>query len=68
MFEQTGQYEPITTRIRNILNEYKDGVGILKELIQNADDAGATTVKFLIDQRHGPTTSLFSPGMAECQG
>ncbi len=68
LFEQTGQYEPLTTRIRNILREYKDGVGIFKELIQNADDAGATTVKFLVDWRKGRTGSLFSPGMAECQG
>ena len=68
MFEQAGQYEPITTRIRNILREYKDGIEIFKELIQNADDAGATTVKFLVDWRKGQTGSLFSPGMAECQG
>ncbi|XP_028400651.1 sacsin-like [Dendronephthya gigantea] len=68
LFEQTGQYEPLTTRLRNILREYKDGVGIFKELIQNADDAGATKVKFLVDWRHGRTESLFSPGMAECQG
>ena len=68
LFEQTGQYEPLTTRIRNILREYKDGVGIFKELIQNADDAGATEVKFLVDWRNGRTNSLFSTGMAECQG
>ena len=43
-------------------------MGIFKELIQNADDAGATTVKFLVDWRKGRTGSLFSPGMAECQG
>ena len=68
LFEQVGQYESLTTRIRNILREYKDGIGIFKELIQNADDAGATTVKFLVDWRNGPAGSLFSPGMAECQG
>ena len=68
LFEQTGQYEPITTRIRNILREYKDGIGIFKELIQNADDAGATTVRFLVDWRKGQTDSLFCPEMAECQG
>ena len=68
LFEQTGQYEPLTTRIRNILQEYKEGEGIFKELIQNADDAGASTVKFLVDWRKGRTGSLVSPGMAECQG
>ena len=67
-FEQTGPYEPITTRIKNILKEYKEGVGIFKELIQNADDAGATTVKFLVDWRQGKTDSLFSPDMAQSQG
>ena len=67
-FEQTGPYEPITLRIKNILKEYKEGVGIFKELIQNADDAGATTVKFLVDWRQGNTDSLFSPDMAQSQG
>ena len=67
-FEQTGPYEPITTRIKNILKEYKEGVGIFKELIQNADDAGASTVKFLVDWRRGKTDSLFSPDMAPSQG
>ncbi len=43
-------------------------MGIFKELIQNADDAGATTVKFLVDWRKGRSGSLFSPGMTECQG
>ena len=68
LFKQTGPHQSITTAIRNILKEYKDGIGILKELIQNADDAGATTVKFLVDWRQGPTGSLLSPGLAECQG
>ena len=67
-FEQTGPYEPITTRIKNILKEYKEGVGIFKELIQNADDAGASTVKFLVDWRQGKTDSLFSPDMEPSQG
>ena len=67
-FELTGQHEPLTTRLNNILREYKVGVGIFKKLIQNADDAGATKVCFLVDRRDGPKKSLFSPGMSECQG
>ena len=66
--ELTGQNEPLTTRLSNILSDYKEGVGIFKELIQNADDAGATKVCFLIDWREGPRKSLFSPLMTECQG
>ena len=67
-FELTGQNEPLTTRLKNILSVYKEGVGVFKELIQNADDAGATKVCFLIDWREGPKKSLFSPSMSECQG
>lgn len=66
--EQLGQHEPLTLRLKNILKDYKDDVGIFKEIIQNADDAGATKVRFLIDWRKHPTTSLLSPGMKHCQG
>ena len=66
--EQTGPYEPITTRLKNILNEYKEGVGVLNELVQNADDAGATEVQFVLDWRNHPNQRLLSPGMVECQG
>ena len=66
--EQTGPHEPITTRLKNILNEYKEGVGVFRELVQNADDAGATEVQFVLDWRNHPTESLLSPGMADCQG
>ena len=67
-FEQTGPHEPITTRLNNILKEYKEGVGVFKELIQNADDAGASEVRFLVDWRHGPEKKLLTPDMARCQG
>ena len=69
-FEQFGQHEPLTTRIHNILKNYKDGFAVPKELIQNADDAGASEVKFLYDSRKNreSVTTLFDPGMEECQG
>lgn len=66
--EQTGPYEPITTRLKNILSEYKEGVGVFRELVQNADDAGATEVKFVLDWRNHPKKSLLASGMADCQG
>ena len=66
--EQTGPHEPITTRLKNILNEYKEGVGVFRELVQNADDAGATEVQFVLDWRSHPTEKLLSSGMADCQG
>ncbi len=66
--EKSGPCEPITTRIHNILEDYKEGVGVFKELIQNADDAGASKVRFLVDWRIGPKDRLLSDGMSECQG
>ena len=66
--EQTGPHEPITTRLKNILNEYKEGVGVFRELVQNADDAGANEVQFVLDWRSHPTERVLSSGMAECQG
>ena len=66
--EQTGPHEPVTTRLRNILNEYKEGVGVFRELVQNADDAGASEVQFVLDWRNHPTERLLAAGMADCQG
>ncbi|XP_025088800.1 sacsin-like [Pomacea canaliculata] len=37
--------------LRNVLDEYPDDGQILKEMIQNAEDAGASRVKILADSR-----------------
>ncbi|KAM3607605.1 uncharacterized protein V6R79_010533 [Siganus canaliculatus] len=68
--EQCGQSEPITTRIKNILKEYDEESDIFKELIQNAEDAGAEVCKFLVDFRlhKDNPDSLIDPDMALCQG
>lgn len=67
-FQQSGPYEPVTTRLRNILKDHNDEMATFKELIQNADDAGATEVKFLLDWRYSSAEKLLAPGMAEMQG
>jgi len=41
------QSEPLTTRLKNLIRDYPEGVGIIKELIQNADDAGANRVEII---------------------
>lgn len=38
------QVQPITTTLRNICRDYPAGGTVLRELLQNADDAGATEV------------------------
>lgn len=45
------QSEPLIARLRGIIRDYPEGVGILKELIQNADDAKATRVEIILDWR-----------------
>eukprot|EP00112_Aurelia_sp_Birch-Aquarium-sp1_P008740 Seg1971.4 transcript_id=Seg1971.4/GoldUCD/mRNA.D3Y31 product=Sacsin protein_id=Seg1971.4/GoldUCD/D3Y31 len=70
VFEEYGQSEPLTRRINRLLDDYGDGLAIVKELIQNADDAGATEIKFLYDERQNldKQKSLIDPAMKEFQG
>ena len=64
-----GQKEPpLTDQIVNILGRYPDGGQILKELIQNADDAGAREVKFLYDGRSFDTMHLTTKHLEKFQG
>ena len=69
-FTDAGQYEPLTVRLKNILKDYKDGATIVKELIQNADDAEATEINICFDARSQKIEkrSLFFPGMHESHG
>ena len=69
-FEDTGQHEPLTVRLKNILKDYKDGLTIAKELLQNADDAEADKVNFCYDARtHSvESSSLFFPEMLQSHG
>jgi len=63
-----GQKVDLTASIRGILRNYPEGTAILKELVQNADDAKARTVKFCVDLRtHGQIT-LAGPGLSGFQG
>ena len=68
--DEFGQEEKLTRRLNKLLEEYTDGFSVPKELIQNADDAGATEVRFLYDERtnEDAMTCLIDEGMRECQG
>ncbi|XP_052783676.1 sacsin-like isoform X1 [Mya arenaria] len=70
-FEEWGQREKLTDRLNKLLtNGYTDGLSVPKELIQNADDAHATEVSFLYDERRNDDAKkrLFSKQLDECQG
>ena len=70
LFEDFGPHESLILRLKNILRDYTDGLTIVKELLQNADDAEATEINLCYDARQhsvNPKTLLYS-GMNECSG
>ena len=69
-FEDVGQSEPLARRLKNILKDYSGELTIIKELLQNADDAGATEVNICYDSRTHTQDSdtLLFPGMARAHG
>ncbi|XP_022079700.1 sacsin-like [Acanthaster planci] len=69
-YEVTGPHETTVNAIKRNLEMYKEGPGIFIEMIQNADDAGATEVKFLLDWRRNEQTAhdLLGEGMKACHG
>ena len=67
-WEAYGQTESLTHRLRGLLDVYPDGPSIFKELIQNADDAGATKMSILYSAVTYGTTSLLGEDMSPWQG
>jgi len=53
-----GQHEPLTRRLHNLVRSYPKGLGVLKEFIQNADDADADEIVFVIDEQQHDVAGL----------
>ena len=66
--ESFGQEERLTVRLRGLIRAYPRSVGIVKEFLQNADDAGATRLRVVWDEREHPRARLPDPRMAALQG
>lgn len=66
--ESFGQEERLTVRLRGLIRAYPRSVGIVKEFLQNADDAGATWLRVIWDEREHPRELLPDPRMAALQG
>ena len=66
--EAFGQAESLTRRLKNIIEMYPEGPSILSELIQNADDSKASTVKILVSKKQYGDSSLLGPKMGKWQG
>src|SRR5690242_7094103 len=60
--------EPYTARLRSILVEYPDGSQILREILQNTDDSGATVQKFVLDMNSYPRDDLLHEDLRAYQG
>ena len=61
------QREELVTRLKGLLHGYPCDIGILKELIQNADDANASEIHFIIDFRTHGCDAIFD-SFEEFQG
>ena len=62
------QKEALSVCINNNLSEYGGGFTCLKELLSNADDAGASTFVVLFDRTQHRTDTLLSTGLSSQQG
>ena len=63
-----GQHEILTRRIQNILRDYPFDITILKELLQNSDDAWAKKMYFILDKRTHGKERLISKNWHKLQG
>ena len=63
-----GQKEPLTSRLKRILSGYPCDKEILKELLQNADDAGASEISFIKDPRQHGIDKVFDQSWRPLQG
>lgn len=63
-----GQRQRLTSRLRELVRKYPKGVGLFKEFLQNADDAGASELNVVLDLREHPKDSLPNSQMRSLQG
>ena len=57
--------EPYTHRLRKILEEYPDGSQVLREILQNSDDAKSTEQIFILDYNTYPSNNLLEPDLVD---
>ncbi|CAG8581332.1 21448_t:CDS:2 [Gigaspora rosea] len=60
--------EPYTHRLKKILEEYPESSQVLREILQNSDDAQSTEQVFILDHNTYRDSSLFKSGLNRFQG
>ena len=63
-----GPRQNLIARLQELVRLYPEGIGIIKELIQNADDAGARVIRFTFDWRTHSINELPLATMTELMG
>ncbi|KAJ7186780.1 hypothetical protein C8R46DRAFT_279690 [Mycena filopes] len=63
-----GEYSLPTDTLAAILSAYPFSVGLLREVLQNSDDARASKQVFVLDARSHGTQTLVDPKLATTQG
>ncbi|CAH1763162.1 6213_t:CDS:2 [Entrophospora sp. SA101] len=60
--------QPYTARLNRILEEYPDGTQVLREILQNSDDAGSTRQDFILDYNTYGVERLYDKALSRYQG
>ncbi len=63
-----GQHEELINRLKRIVSGYPFNQEIFKELIQNADDAGASEIHFILDRQNHPSERVMDDNWKSIQG
>ena len=63
-----GQREDLITRLKGILEDNPSTTTVFNELLQNADDANASRIHYVLDKRHHGTKYILEDTMTETQG
>lgn len=66
--EPFGQREELSNRIKQILKAYDTRSHVFTEMVQNADDAGASEISFVVDWRQLDTKNVFGECFEPLQG
>ncbi|KXN87239.1 Sacsin [Leucoagaricus sp. SymC.cos] len=68
MAEGFGETVAPTAAIKSILQSYPFSIGLLREILQNSDDARAKKQVFILDRRTHGSSLVYHPCLAETQG